>query len=166
MFKHNNFNGNGFNGAKPFKQRNVKQYRGSVNANTISNENFVETAAFQINRFKDCINLRFNDVFLKQLLDQIKHQAADIMIAAMLNDIEDIISEKNNECFVSEAYHIGRVGKCIYINMNNDCGLKLYDLFNSLNSFPPYILAFKQRLEKLCLQSKNYGKEFEENYNS
>jgi len=50
--------------------------------------------------------------------------------------------------------------------MNNDCGLKLYDLFNSLNSFPPYILAFKQRLEKLCLQSKNYGKEFEENYNS
>jgi hypothetical protein len=166
MFKHNNFNGNGFNGAKPFKQRNVKQYRGSVNTNTISNENFVETAAFQINRFKDCINLRFNDVFLKQLLDQIKHQAADIMIAAMLNDIEDIISEKNNECFVSEAYHIGRVGKCIYINMNNDCGLKLYDLFNSLKSFPPYILAFKQRLEKLCLQSKSYGKEFEENYNS
>jgi hypothetical protein len=50
--------------------------------------------------------------------------------------------------------------------MNNDCGLKLYDLFNSLNSFPPYILAFKQRLEKLCLQSKSYGKEFEENYNS
>jgi len=166
MFKHNNFNGNGFNGAKPFKQRNVKQYRGSVNTNTISNENFVETAAFQINRFKDCINLRFNDVFLKQLLSQIKHQAADIMIAAMLHDIEDIITEKSNECFVSEAYHIGRVGKCIYINMNNDCGLKLYDLFNSFNSFPPYILAFKQRLEKLCLQSKNYGKEFEENYNS
>ena len=166
MFKHKNFSGNGFNGGKPSHQKNVNQYRGSVNMNTIQDEKFIETAAFQINRFKDCINLRFNDVFLKQLLDQIKHQAVDIIIATMLNDIGDIIIEKNNECFVSESYHIGRVGKCIYINMNNDCGLKLYDLFNSLQSFPPYILAFKQRLEKLCLQSKNYGKEFEENYNS
>ena len=168
MFKHKNFSGNGF-GSKPYvsKQRNVRQYRGSIHTD-IKSENFVENPAFQINRFKDCINLRFNTTFLTQLLELTDRETQDSIMNGLLHDLEDLLSPNpNDECFVSECYHVGKVGKCIYLNMNNDCGLRFYEILNKLHSFPTFLLAFKQRLEKICLQSKNYAKEkeFEENYN-
>lgn len=166
MFKHKSFSGNGF-GNKPYlsNQRNVKQYRGSIHTPSKS-EGFTENAAFQINRFKDCINLRFNSIFVKQLLDLTGRETQDSIMNGLISDLEDLLSPNpNDECFVTDCYHVGKVGKCIYINMNNDCGLRFYEILNKLNSFPPFILAFKQRLEKICMQSKIYGKEFEENYN-
>lgn len=160
MFKHKNFNGNGFNGSKPFfkKQRNVNQYRGTVNQ---TDKPFAENASFQVNRFKDCISLRFNSIFIKELLKICDKEYKDSVVNELIHDLEDILLNINNECFISASYHVGKIGKCIYINMNNDCGLRFYDALNKINSFPPFILAFKQKLEKLCIQSRNYQSNYE-----
>jgi len=171
MFKHQEQKPNhGFfyNGPKkpykPYKRQwnNAVDYKGLVNTSeyeeypiTSSTRN-VELPAFQMNRFKDIVSLRLNLPFIKEALalsnsEKVKNE--DVL--NLIKDIEDLVSNKE-ECLVTENYHVGRIGNCIYLNMNNKCTSLLFEFFNSLTAFPPHILSFKQRLEKMSIQGMMY----------
>jgi len=110
--------------------------------------------AFQINRFKDIISLRFNEEFVNEILNLAKNTKPTEVVNGLLKDLEELVDSSNNECFVSDCYHVGKIGNCIYLQINNKCCSMLFDFFSSLSFFPSYILAFKQRLEKMNIQGK------------
>lgn len=123
--------------------------------------------AFQINRFKDIISLRFNEEFVNEVLSLAKNIKPSEMISGLLKDLEELIENSSNECFVSDCYHAGKIGNCIYLQINNKCCSMLFEFFSSLSFFPTYILAFKQRLEKMNMQGKmhdSYEEDCEEVY--
>ena len=130
-------------------KNNIMQYQGSFNI-----------PAFQINRFKDVVSLRFNIEFITEVLELYDKSKTSVTISSLLKDIGDLLNAVENECYVSEYYHVGKISSCIYINMNNKFCDMLFEFFNSLSSFPPHILAFKQRLEKMSVQGKMHDTEW------
>jgi len=155
---------NGY-GSKFFKKDSVMQYHGVLNHNNSESGARKNMPSFQINRFKEIVSLRFNREFIEEVLE-ISNSSKSEVINGLLKDIEELLNNSENECFVSECYHVGKISNCIYINMNNKCCTLFFEYFSSLNSFPPHVLAFKQRLEKMSVQGKMHDSknDFEDDY--
>ena len=165
MYPQQKWNKVSHQGHQGWKSISKFAYKGSINYQGENNqEPNKPLPAFQINRFKETVCLRFNEEFINEVLRLSSGSKKSELVSSLLKDIEDLLNDSGNECFVSDCYHVGKIGNCVYLNMNNKCCAMLFDFLNGLVSFPPHILAFKQRLEKMSIQGKMHDSMSHSNY--
>jgi hypothetical protein len=164
-FQNNNYRNNSYQGNKPYQnnnRNNVQRFRGEIHYP----QQPVNSEKFQINSFDNVVSFRFNVDFVKQFVSLCKEPIAKINSEFCTNLVDDMteIILLEEECFISEEYHLGKCSGMIYLNLGKKFFSEFCSIVNSFQSFPPAMFKFRDILSKIYFASNHANSNREENF--
>ena len=131
--------------------KRTQTFKGFIKTNSLK---------FQVNNFDEIICFRFNIDFVKQFLALHKESCISVNDKFTNNLIDDFaeIVNNENECFITDDYHMGKYSDVIYLNLNNKFLSTFRQIINEFPFFPPAFLKFKDIINKIYFFPPNINK--------
>lgn len=127
---------------KMYPRKNVQVFKGQVCTNN---------PKFQVNNFDKIVTFRFNSEFVKQFLTFYKESNCVInseFVSNLIDDFSEIIVSED-ECFITDNYHMGKYLDAIYLNLDVKFLNIICQIANALQTTSPAFFKFKEMVNKL-----------------
>lgn len=131
-----------YGNVKMYPKKNVQVFKGQVSTST---------PKFQINNFDKIVTFRFNSEFVKQFLSFYKQSNCVInneLVDNLIDDFSEIIISED-ECFITDDYHMGKYLDTIYLNLDINFLNIIYQIVSAFQITSPALFKFKEMINRL-----------------